>query len=235
MPDPGEPTVTGHLDPANGHRATRRQFAIPTAGGSTVAIAAAARAVDLSTWTCGGCGDVGADPLVEALVGAGTHAAQCGRGAVSSRLAEEITDVRGELLRVDGKASTLLALAGAALTVVLAMLGRTTLPTPAAVAGWSAALLIGAGVALLATAVRPALNGRHGFVRHGAAPDTNAILEQFTTDPADPTRTQRERAEQLRWMAMAVGRKYRRVRLAVDLLLAGVAAAALTAALMAVA
>lgn len=225
MPDPGEIAAT-YANPI-----FTTQHAIATAGGATVDVVVTTAPTALTTWACTGCGDTGADSLVAALLGAGRHASQCGRGTVLTRLTEAVADVRAELKRVDTKASTLLTLAGAALTVALAMISRTNLPTTAELAGWACVALIGLGIALLASAVRPSLNGSHGFIRHAAAADATAILAVLTTDPADPGAAQRERAEQLHWLSRAVGIKYRRVRLAVDLLVAGVAAAVLTVAL----
>ncbi|GGM23150.1 Pycsar system effector family protein [Dactylosporangium sucinum] len=225
MPDPGDPTTELGI-----HTFTTKHT-IPTAGGAAVDILAAAAPTAVSTWTCSGCGETGADSLVAALLSAGGHASQCGRGTVPTRLTEAVAAVGAELKRVDSKASTLLTLAGAALTVVLAMISRTSLPAVAGVAGWVCVALIGLGIALLASAVRPSFNGDHGFIRYADADDADDVLARLTSDPADPAAAQREHAQQLHWLSRAVRTKYRRVRLAVDLLVAGVGAAALTVAL----
>lgn len=224
MPDPGEPgPVTSPPGPA-------RTFHIPTAGGAGVRVDVA---VTVARWSCTGCGDTGVDGLLDGLIAAGAHAAQCGRGALSTLLADQLAETRGELARVDGKASTLLALAGGALTIVLALLSRADLSVAAACAGWLTAALVGAGVTLLAAAVRPALNGGYGFVRHAADTGGDATDGAGGAGPgADAERRQQEQRRQLRWLSRTVLRKYNRVRLAVDLLLAGVVAAAVTAALV---
>lgn len=143
---------------------------------------------------------------------------------VDARVETALGEVRAELLRVDGKASTLLALAGVALSVGLAVLGRTRLPLPALLAAGLTVALLGAGVVLLAAAVRPKLAGDFGFVRYANAGDVQTLLGELTGRAALV-----DRASELHWMSVAVYGKYRHVHRAVTLLLAGLATAAATA------
>jgi hypothetical protein len=143
------------------------------------------------------------------------------------------SDVRAELTRVDAKAATLLTLAGTALTVALAVLARAHLPGPAAACGWLTAAVIATAVTCLATAVRPALAGNHGFVHYAQTPAERLRVELTADAWTQVCDNQARDAEALVWLSQAAVRKYRRVRLAVDLLLAGLAGTALTAALAA--
>lgn len=140
-------------------------------------------------------------------------------------------EVRAELVRVDSKASTLMAVAGAALTVGVAVLARTDLPGMASAAGVVTVGLVGAAVALLACAVRPSLGGNHGLVRYATALPGDLMTEST----APPLVATGEQARHLVWLSRAAVRKYRRVRAAVDLLVAGLVGTALTAVLAVVA
>jgi hypothetical protein len=133
----------------------------------------------------------------------------------------QLTEIRGELARVDNKASSLLALAGMALTIGLTVLGRTPLPAPAAVIGWASALAVAVAVGCLARAVRPNLGGDHGYLR---------LAHAKTPVPAPSVSH-----EQLVWLACLAHRKFTKVKWAVDLLclaLAGTAGAAIVTALL---
>ncbi|MEV0942461.1 Pycsar system effector family protein [Micromonospora wenchangensis] len=145
--------------------------------------------------------------------------------------ADRITEVRAELARADSKASTLMAVAGAAVTVGVAILARTDLPAPALAAGAATVALVGTAVALLAGAVRPCLSGGHGLVRYATA----APGDLMTEATAPPLTAAAERAHHLVWLSRTAVRKYRRVRTAVDLLLAGMVGTALTSLLAALA
>jgi hypothetical protein len=202
---------------------------IPTAGAAGVDVDLP-KGVSDASWTCRGCGDTWAQfSALEVLASAGTHAAMCGRGTTAVKLEADLTVARGELARVDAKAASLLTVAGVALTVGLAVLGRAQLPAVAAVTGWLAVALLGAGVVLLALAIRPNLRGNHGLVRYAWA----ANGDQLLADVARERRTNRtpltDLANQLVWTSRAAYSKYQRVRRAVTLLLAGLAATAVTA------
>lgn len=137
------------------------------------------------------------------------------------------TEVRAELVRVDSKASTLMAVAGAALTVGVAVLARAGLPGVALAAGLVTVGLVGTAVALLACAVRPSLGGGHGLVRYATALPGDLMTEAA----APPLLAAGEQAHHLVWLSRMAVCKYRRVRLAVDLLVAGLGGTAATAAL----
>ncbi|SCL67909.1 Pycsar system effector family protein [Micromonospora eburnea] len=134
-------------------------------------------------------------------------------------------EVRAELVRVDGKASTLMAIAGAALTVGVAVLARADLPTVATTAGVVTAVLVGTAVGLLAGAVRPSLAGGHGLVRYAAAVPGDLMTEASMPAMAAAA----DQARHLVWLSRTAVRKYRRVRAAVDLLLAALVGTAVTA------
>lgn len=142
---------------------------------------------------------------------------------------DRITEVRAELARADSKASTLMAVAGAAVTVGVAILARTDLPGPALAAGVVTVVLVGTAVGLLAGAVRPCLGGGQGLVRYATALPGDLMTEAT----ASPLTTAGERAHHLVWLSRTAVRKYRRVRASVDLLLAALVGTAATAALAA--
>ncbi|WP_431973974.1 Pycsar system effector family protein [Micromonospora haikouensis] len=143
-------------------------------------------------------------------------------------LTAELATVRAELVRVDAKASTLLTLAGTALTVGLAVLARADLPIPALATGAVTVAVIGVAVGLLACAVRPSLGGGHGLIRYA----TSAPGDLMTDAALPPLSMASLRAHELVWLSRTTVAKYRRVRTAVDLLLCGLAGTALTAALV---
>ena len=153
----------------------------------------------------------------------------------SSELGAAIAHARTELSRADAKAGTLLALAGTALTVLLALLARTSLPGLATTAGWLTAAVVATAVAHLALAIRPNLTGDHGVVRY-ARRDWATVSNEFTRlDAVWIARAAHEsrEAEALVALSRSAVTKYRRIRTAVDLLLAGLAGITLTAALAA--
>ncbi|WP_157255042.1 Pycsar system effector family protein [Nonomuraea typhae] len=139
----------------------------------------------------------------------------------------EADAARAELARVDAKAAALMGWSGTAFAILAAAAGLVTLPsiwtTATVVLG---AALLAAAVAVLLCVVRPALapkKGRYGFLAHAATGDPQQLLAALLTDP-----TARLADEALR-LATLTAAKYRRLRLAVDLLL--VALAVLAAAL----
>lgn len=134
---------------------------------------------------------------------------------------------RGELTRVDGKASTLMAIAGAAATLGATALARADLPPVAMAVGVASVCVAGVATALLAVAVRPCLSGSHGLMHYAVS-----TPHQLVAEAADPARTTAEQeARYLVWLARLALRKYRRIRLAVDLLLTALAGTAGTAVL----
>ncbi|MGC9670965.1 Pycsar system effector family protein [Planosporangium sp. 12N6] len=159
------------------------------------------------------------------------HPDASGRRQAQARLDAELATVRTELQRVDAKSSTLLSLAGVLLGGGLALLAGTGRTVPAAVAAatWIAAGLVGTAVEQLALAIRPNLGGLFGFVRWAKAADGQEILTDLTSPHRDDPLL--DRAHELRWLSTALYRKYVAVRRAVTLLVAGLATAAVAAAL----
>jgi len=211
-----------------------RTYWIPTAGAAGVEVTMPYPSSD-SRWICRGCDEKASlygtsQTAMDLLAAAGTHAAMCGRGTVAAKMESEVAAARAELVRVDGKAATLLALAGAALTIGLAVLGRAGLPVAAAAAGWLAVALLGAGVVLLAMAIKPNLTGDHGIMRYAAATGPDELLADFAATQVSRTPLF-DLADTLAWNARAARRKYTRVGHAVTLMLAGLAAIAVTAVL----
>ncbi|MEU4218266.1 Pycsar system effector family protein [Actinoplanes sp. NPDC026623] len=143
-----------------------------------------------------------------------------------------LTDVQTQMSRVDIKASILFGLSLGALTGTAAVISKTHLPGPAVIGAAVTVALIGAALALLGAAIRPALAGNHGFVRWAAAPSPADLADDLHTAS---TEADTDRAAQLWGLSRAVHRKYRRVRLAVDLLGLALGSAALTVLLTATA
>jgi pycsar effector protein len=152
----------------------------------------------------------------------------CAAVPAAALLPTAITDVQAQMGRVDTKASMLLAGSLTALSVGIALLAKADLD-PVTTAGAVLILaLIGSAVALLLTAVRPALRGNHGFVRWASAPTPGHLTADLTRIGRHHTAHQ---TQQLHGLARSVDRKYRLVRHAVDLLRIALIVAALTAAL----
>lgn len=125
---------------------------------------------------------------------------------------------RSELARIDTKAAALMGWAGTGVAILAAAISMAALPLPATVAVIAGAALLAAAVAVLLCVIRPALPtpGRgYGFVRH-AAGDGAALLATLTI--GEPL-TERLADEVARLSQLALT-KYRRLRTAVDLLLA---------------
>jgi hypothetical protein len=138
-----------------------------------------------------------------------------------------LADVQAQIARVDTKASILTGLALAALTGGTALAGKAHLHGVALAAAVVTALLVGAALTLLGAAIRPALGGNYGFVRW-AAPTASDLFDDLSTiDHAEA------QVYQLWMLSWTVRRKYRRVRLAVDLLGCALATTAITAILSA--
>jgi hypothetical protein len=141
-------------------------------------------------------------------------------------LGTELAAVDAQMARVDTKASVLLGLAGAATTVALGAL--TGLAGAAFVLALLAVAAFAAATVLLVFAVRPALSSRapYGFVAY--ATRDRAGLVAALTGSAEPDR----RLDRLAAASRSVLRKYRRVRVAVDLLMVGLVLAVAASAWM---
>lgn len=134
---------------------------------------------------------------------------------------------RNELTRVDSKASMLMAITGAAATLGVTTLARADLPAEATAVGVASVCVAGVATALLAVAVRPCLAGGHALMHYAVS-----TPHQLLAEAADPALTTAEQeARYLVWLSRLALRKYRRIRLAVDLLLTALAGTAATAAL----
>ena len=144
-------------------------------------------------------------------------------------LPDAVAEVRAELCRADTKASTMLTLAGLALTIELTVMSRAPRTAPVLVC---AALTVGAttaAVVLLALVVRPQLHGRWGMTRYATMRPADLVAEAAARSVEAEAICQ---AEQLAWSARAAIVKFRRIRLAVDLLILAVAAALATTVLI---
>ncbi|MFE5037642.1 Pycsar system effector family protein [Streptomyces sp. NPDC056683] len=98
-------------------------------------------------------------------------------------LTDAHTEVRAEIARTDSKTALLLAFVGAILAGAYTVATSLPLNPPAVVVGvLGMALLVGAASVLL-TAVRPNLNGRHGFPLW-ATLTPEQITESLSTDLA---------------------------------------------------
>ncbi|MFF3443674.1 Pycsar system effector family protein [Streptosporangium sp. NPDC002721] len=132
-----------------------------------------------------------------------------------------LATVRSELARADSKATTLLGLAGTAVSVALAAatLGAARLPTLAQAAIWGAVTLLAAAVAVLLLTVRPYLprpGAEVGWIAYAySSPEALAA-----TPAADRERDQLTELIQLSQVART---KYARIRFAGDLLLGALA------------
>ncbi|MEV4183417.1 Pycsar system effector family protein [Streptosporangium canum] len=137
-------------------------------------------------------------------------------------LQTESTAVRAELTRVDGKAGLLLSWAGGAFAVVAGLTAAATstarLPGLALVGLWGVAGLLATAVTVLLVAVRPRIprTGGTGFIAHARAASAHDLLCRLDSRP--------ETAAADVWLLsrLAVA-KYRRIRLAVDLLIGALA------------
>lgn len=148
----------------------------------------------------------------------------------STDLTQPIADVQAQIARADTKASILAGLSLAALTGGTAVVTKVHLHGFAVAGAVLTACLIAAALVLLGAAIRPALGGNHGFVRWASAPDLHSLRMDLArsrnrySDDAEKADT-----EYLWLMSRSARCKYQRIRLAVDLLGAALAAVALTA------
>jgi hypothetical protein len=131
-------------------------------------------------------------------------------------LAGELAAVRGELVRVDAKCSTLVALAGAALAFTLTAVSGKDTPAVARVLLAAAAVVLAASaLVLLLKALRPRL-GPTGFNRY-ASMDREQLMKDIGNGPNEDGYHAREL---LILSRIAVG-KFTAIRHGVHLLAAG--------------
>lgn len=129
------------------------------------------------------------------------------------RIGADTATVRAELARAEAKATALLGIAGAALTVVLAAQAVHRLPLPAVVVGGLAAVTNAAAIGVLAWVLKPDLgDGTGGWLGYAGL-----TAEQVRARAAGDGST--DDAEQLAFLAELACRKYVHIRAAVILLL----------------
>jgi hypothetical protein len=240
VPDPGEPT-SPYLDAplTNGFYRfygypLASSYQIPTCGGGSVVVTIPGPDGGDPSWRCAACGDhqtfTGDARELSTMGSAATHAVRCGHD-LATAVDTEIANVKAEAQRVDPKATGYLQVAGilaSAGFAVLAGAGRL-LPGPAAVAGVVTAVLVLAAVVLLLLAGRPQLGGDFGFVAYVGA-DVATVLARLTRG-GPRTELTCGGVRELLWRSNLLHTKYRRIRWAVPLLIAGFLGAAVTAAL----
>ncbi|MEU3603684.1 Pycsar system effector family protein [Streptomyces sp. NPDC006798] len=117
-------------------------------------------------------------------------------------------EVKAEIARTDTKTSLLLAFVGAALVGVWTVAKDAHLPAASAAVGGAAILLLIGALGLLLFAVRPNLNGRHGFCRW-AAETADEIGEGLRVDT---------RCADIAGLSRLAMVKYHRLQRAVDLI-----------------
>jgi hypothetical protein len=146
-----------------------------------------------------------------------------GGAAVSGWLDSELTAIRGELARVDGKCGVLTAIATGAAAFSATQTGHGPVAARAVLA--AAGVVFAAAVLVLLAALRPRF-GTAGWCRYLSLP-AEAISDldrhgRAGTYPAPALRARDLAVEDLGVLSRLAHAKYRRVRLAVDLVGAGV-------------
>lgn len=142
------------------------------------------------------------------------------------RIDQALTEVRGELVRVDSKASTLLTVAGIAFTVVLAAAGRTDLPLMVVGAIGFTAGILGCSIVALLLAVIPRLGITRGLPTVGFP--RYAVLRNhedrllYALARTDRVEWATGRATELTILSQSLVWKYRMVRLGTGLLIIAV-------------
>jgi hypothetical protein len=138
-------------------------------------------------------------------------------------LATELAAVRGELTRVDAKCSTLTGLAGAMLAFLVTQAGHG--PIAARVLVAAAGVVLAAAILTLLSVLRPRL-GSTGFRRYATMSSAQVRALFLVHSPYDPGARGNGgpagsgdgiEAEDLQVLSVITDRKYRGLRLAVDL------------------
>jgi hypothetical protein len=133
-----------------------------------------------------------------------------------------VATLRAELGRSDSKASLLLALTGASLAGLVSAAGNTHLPTTAVVVGSFGAVALLTATVILLLAVRPTLSGT-GWPRWPGMPDEQLHAQLAAGQQIDEAKV----------LATVAARKFRRIRAAINFVLAGLGFLALAAVLAA--
>jgi hypothetical protein len=152
-------------------------------------------------------------------------------GEVPAGLVAAGDRVLDELRRADGKATTLLSLVGAAMAGVIAV-GTQDFSGAGGVLVWLSLVPIFASVTLLLDAIRPRLNANpvRGTWLHAAQVGPATLLETYDDTAADPVST----ATEVCTLSRTALAKYRRIAVAVVLVLVGLATLVLALLLTAV-
>lgn len=100
---------------------------------------------------------------------------------LDERLWARHAEVKAEIARTDNKTGLLLAFTGALLAGVWTVASTAPLTIPALVVGGMGVALLVAAAAVLLTAVRPNLSGKHGFP-HWAQLDAEGIRAELADD-----------------------------------------------------
>jgi hypothetical protein len=131
-------------------------------------------------------------------------------------LAEELAAVRGELVRVDAKCSTLAGLSGAALAFLVTQTGTSEPLVVRVLLATAGIALAAAAVLLLAGVLRPRL-GTTGFLKYAGqtAPTIRRDLR------LNPQGVEEHQAHELLVLSQIARAKNVRLQRAVDLMVAG--------------
>ena len=134
-----------------------------------------------------------------------------------ARLAQEIATVHHELARIDGKAATLAALAGAGIAFLITQLGPG-IPIVTRVLLGLAVTALTAAVLILLRLLRPVQGGQGGFWAHAGHPSVDALKRW-----AEEADRENALAEELLALSRITATRQRHLRRAVDTLAAAVA------------
>jgi hypothetical protein len=145
----------------------------------------------------------------------------------ADHLDAEIASVEAQLVRTDAKAALLLGLAGAAATAGPVVVAGLKLHLPAVLAAWAAVAAFATAAAALALTVRPVI-GTRSQTAHGPVRFANESAEQILQELSE-VRNPQLRARRLSDLSALVMVKYRRIRIAVDGMLCGLALGVLAA------
>ena len=146
-------------------------------------------------------------------------------------LDEELAAARAAEPRVDTKAGHLQSLAAGLALAGLALLAPGKLPPAATALAWLAVAVDGAALAVVTYALRPRLDGDHGFPRWARTAPADmiaALAQRHGQDAGCADKTRR-----LHWLSRTLVAKFRRLTWAQNLIIAAMVLAAAAAALAA--
>lgn len=139
-------------------------------------------------------------------------------------MAARTAEVRGEIARADAKASGLATLATLAASAGTAGLVTAGLPLAAVVVGWAAVAAVAGACAVLLLAMRPVLRRAACGPLAWSAYRPAKLVRRFEQAGSTPEHHARKLAEaqQLQALSKMAWKKFTLVRLAGDVLLAGI-------------